>query len=326
MEPLDPLLDGAEPALTAAQPSDTSPEAEAQLLGLYVQEVVRIPLLTAEEEVLCGEAMAEGRAAARRLRTADEAERSVLREAVRRALDARRRMLEGNLRLVISVARRYRDRGLPLLDLIQEGNLGLLRAVEKFDHTRGFKFSTYATWWIRQAVGRAVLNHGRTIRLPVHVIELLTRISRARAGLSATLGRPPTSREVAEYLSEDPERIEAAEMLLRPLASLDQPVGEGEETSTLGELLPDPDAEDPFDAAVEADRTAMLMEALAVLTPRERLVIGLRTGLLGERTHTFAEVGERLGLTRERIRQIESQALAKLRHPRIAARLRGLLE
>lgn len=320
---MDPLANNADAALVSGPAPE---EAEAQLIGLYVQEVVRIPLLTPDEEVSCGRAMAEGRAAVRRLRTAGEEERSALREQVRCALEARRRMVEGNLRLAISVARHYRDRGLPLLDLIQEGNLGLLRAVEKFDHTKGFKFSTYATWWIRQSVGRAVLNHGRTIRLPVHVIELLTRVTRARTSLSAQLGRPPTAQEIAQFIGEEPERVEAAEMLLRPLASLDASMGEGEEASTLGELIADPDAEDPAEVALQADRMNTLLEALSELTPRERMVIGLRTGLLGDRAHTFAEVGERLGLTRERIRQIESQALAKLRHPRVASRLRNLLD
>ncbi|MBI4492799.1 MAG: sigma-70 family RNA polymerase sigma factor [Chloroflexi bacterium] len=324
MESLDQRANtAAEAALLGEQPPE---DADAQLVRLYVQEVVRIPLLTPEEEVACGQAMAEGRTAARRLHGAAEQERAALRQAVRRALEARRRMIEGNLRLVIAVARRYRDRGLPLLDLIQEGNLGLLRAVEKYDHTKGFKFSTYATWWIRQAVGRAVLNYGRTIRLPVHVIELLTRLMRASNALGAQLGRPPTTRELAEHLGEDPERIAAAEALLRPLASLDAPVRDDEEASTLGELIADLNAQDPMEAALEVDRTSTLLEALSVLSARERLVIGLRTGLLGERPHTFAEVGQQLGLTRERIRQIEGEALAKLRHPSVASRLRDLLE
>jgi RNA polymerase primary sigma factor len=305
----------------SGQPQES--ETERLLLRLYLQEIVQIPLLTAQEEIEAGRQIAEGRQAARRATGADESGRPEMSDRVRLALTARRRLVEGNLRLVVSVARRYRGRGLSLLDLIQEGNIGLLRAVEKFDHTRGFRFSTYATWWIRQAVGRAILEQSRTIRLPVYLLELVGRIGRAREELAARLGRDPSDEEVAAEVGEPLERVSAAGQVIRQVLSLEQPIDE--DGVTLGELLPDPSAEDPFEVASQDTDREVLGAALHVLDPRERIVLELRSGMNGTRPHTLAEVAERLGLSRERIRQIEQVALGKLRHPSISRHLRDLL-
>ena len=304
------------------QPTET--EGERLLLRLYLQEIVRIPLLTPQEEIDCGREIAAGKQAARSLASADVATRPELAERVRLALAARRRLVEGNLRLVVSVARRYRGRGMSILDLIQEGNIGLLRAVEKFDHNRGFRFSTYATWWIRQAVGRSILEQSRTIRLPVYLLELVSRIGRTREELASKLGRDPSDLEVAAELGEPLERVTAAGQVVRQVLSLEAPVDE--DGLTLGELLPDPAAEDPLAAATQDTDREMLTAAMEVLDRRERTVLEMRSGMgAAARPHTLAEVAERLGLSRERIRQIEQEALAKLRHPSIARHLKDLL-
>ena len=209
-----------------------------------MQEIVQIPLLTAQEELDCGRSIAEGKQAARKLAGADTAARAELSERVKLALTARRRLVEGNLRLVVSVARRYRNRGLSLLDLIQEGNIGLLRAVEKYDYSRSLRFSTYATWWIRQAVGRAILEQSRTIRVPVYLLELISRIHRTREELASRLGREPTDAEVAAAIDETEERVAAAGQVIRQVLSLETPVGE-DDSATLGDLIADPESEDP---------------------------------------------------------------------------------
>ena len=300
--------------------------SEDQLLRMYFQEIAQIPLLTPEEEVRCAKRIAEGRAAARLLEQGGAEGRPELTARVRDALDARRRLIEGNLRLVVAVARRYRETHLPMLDLIQEGNLGLLHAVEKFDYTRGFRFSTYATWWIRQAIARAVMEQLHLIRVPLHIVELANRVNRARDALAAALGRPPTVHEIADQIGETPGRVQAVTELITHALSLDTPLASDEDGTTLADLVADQNAVDPAEEAIVQWQRGEILAALAVLTPRERLVLELRTGLQGGRPHTLAEVAERLGLSRERIRQVEAAAIQKLRHPRIAARLRQLLD
>ena len=256
-------------------------------LALYLAEISRVPLLTAAQEV----------ALAKRLERGDMA--------------AKRQMVEANLRLVVSIAKRYRGQGLPFLDLIQEGTLGLVRAVEKFDHRRGFKFSTYATWWIRQAVARALADKARAIRMPVHVVEKLNRILRVERDLRAALGRDPGDAEIAKVLGLSVGEVELIRRMAQPPVSLERPVGEGEE-SELGDLLEDESVRRPEDAVEVVLRTETLARALSSLTERERRVLELRFGLNGERPRTLDEVGQAFALTRERIRQIESQSLRKL--------------
>ncbi len=257
---------------------------------MYLKEIGKIPLLTGEEEQTVAKAMAEG----------DEA--------------AHQRMVESNLRLVVSIAKRYVGRGLPLLDLIQEGNLGLIKAVGKFDYTKGYKFSTYATWWIRQAISRAIADHARTIRIPVHMVETINRVSRTSHELVQDLGRDPTSSEIAQKLHMPTEKVEEILRVAQDPISLETPVGE-EDDSHLGDFIQDNDAFEPADAASFAMLREQLADVLKTLTPREEKVLCLRYGLTDGKMHTLEEVGDEFEVTRERIRQIEAKALRKLRHP-----------
>lgn len=257
---------------------------------MYLKEIGKIPLLTGEEEQTVAKAMAEG----------DEA--------------AHQRMVESNLRLVVSIAKRYVGRGLPLLDLIQEGNLGLIKAVGKFDYTKGYKFSTYATWWIRQAISRAIADHARTIRIPVHMVETINRVSRTSHELVQDLGRDPTSTEIAQKLHMPTEKVEEIMRVAQEPISLETPVGE-EDDSHLGDFIQDNDAFEPADAASFAMLREQLADVLKTLTPREEKVLCLRYGLTDGKMHTLEEVGDEFEVTRERIRQIEAKALRKLRHP-----------
>lgn len=257
---------------------------------VYLKEIGRVPLLSSEEEI-------------------DLAIRISENDPV-----AKQRLAEANLRLVVSIAKRYVGRGMQFLDLIQEGNLGLIKAVDKFDYTKGFKFSTYATWWIRQAISRAIADHARTIRIPVHMVETINRVSRANHELLQELGHEPSPEEIAHKLHLPLEKVEEVMRIGQEPISLETPVGE-EDDSHLGDFIQDDEAEEPADAASYAMLREQLAGVLKTLTPREERVLRLRYGLTDGRMHTLEEVGEEFNVTRERIRQIEAKALRKLRHP-----------
>ncbi|WP_106401183.1 sigma-70 family RNA polymerase sigma factor [Actinocorallia populi] len=292
----------------------------------YLNEIGRTPLLTAEQEVELGERIEAGVQARRRLDTEGltAAERDGWERIAADGEHARDHMIRANLRLVVSIAKRYAaGEGLPLLDLVQEGTIGMMRAVEKFDHRRGFKFSTYATWWIKQAIGRALADQSRTIRLPVHLVEVLNRVSRTRRSLLGELGREPTSAELAAHLDLPVEKVEQVLRHDMPLASLHTPLAEGG-GSELGDLVPD-DAPGPADEVAASLLRRYLDTALATLTEREAAVISQRFGLDDDRPKTLDEIGRSYGLTRERIRQIERQGMRKLRHPTRTRALADLL-
>jgi RNA polymerase primary sigma factor len=327
-----PTLEGpmvAEDELVVAPEQPSTPESDqvGDALPLYLQEIGRVALLTGAQEVELAKAMEAGKFAQERLRKAkvspEEVER--LAEDIAGGDLARRRLIEANLRLVVSVARRYMNRGLPLADLIQEGNIGLLRAVEKFDYTRGFKFSTYATWWIRQAVTRAISDHARTIRIPVHMVETINRLSRTMSQLQQQYGREPTVQEISQAMELSADRIrEIASILPQPI-SLDTPVGDDQDT-LLGDFVEDPNAQTLEEAGARAVLREQVAEVLESLSPRERRVLDLRYGLDNGRQHTLDEIGLELGVTRERIRQIEAKALRKLRHPSRSKKLKALAD
>ena len=257
---------------------------------MYLKEIGKIPLLTQEEETELAKRMANG----------DQ--------------EAHNKMIEANLRLVVSIAKRFVGRGMPLLDLIQEGNLGLIKAVGKFDYTKGYKFSTYATWWIRQSITRAIADHARTIRIPVHMVDTINRVSRATHELTQELGHEPSSTEIAQRLNIPVERVEEVMRTGQEPISLETPVGE-EDDSHLGDFIQDEDASEPADAASYALLREQLADVLKTLTPREEKVLCLRYGLTDGKMHTLEDVGAQFDVTRERIRQIEAKALRKLRHP-----------
>lgn len=308
-------------AVAAPGPGDLTLSEES--LPVYLREIGRVPLLSAEDEVRLAREIEAGRLAAERLKNNPDLpaqEAAELRRLERQGEQARRRLIEANLRLVVSVARRYTGRGIPLADLIQEGNLGLLRAVEKFDYRRGFKFSTYATWWIRQSVARALADDARAVRLPVHVLEAMGRLVRTTNRLQQELGRDPTDEEIAAAMELPVERVRELEGFLPPPVSLESPVGEDRE-AVLGDFIED-DGVDLDEAAARGSLSDQIEQALGSLTPRERRVLRLRYGLEGGREYTFSEIGETLGVTRERARQLEAKALRKLRHPSRSKRLR----
>jgi len=312
-----------------APPRPPRPEEAAGLgdldaLGTYLREIGRYPLLNAAQEVELAKRIEGGVKAAKRLAKNGSIAATKKRELQRTVRDgemAKHDMVQANLRLVVSIARRYRATGIPLLDLVQEGNIGLMRAVDKFDWRKGFKFSTYATWWIRQAIQRGIADRGRAIRLPVHVHELLVRVRRARAELEAQYGREATDEEVARAARLPVARVRELRGLAANLLSLETPVGEAGE-ATLGEFVPDEAAAGQFDEVLSGIGREELEKVLSTLTEREQKILALRFGLTGEEPLTLEEVGRRFGLTRERIRQLEAKALAKLRHPSRSAALR----
>ncbi len=288
-EPVETPDDAADNALKLDDP-----------VRMYLKEIGKIPLLSAEEELEIAGRMAAG----------DE--------------KAKQKMTEANLRLVVSIAKRYVGRGMQLLDLIQEGNLGLLKAVDKFDYTKGYKFSTYATWWIRQSITRAIADQARTIRIPVHMVETINRVIRVSHSMVQSLGREPTSQEIATEMKIDVSRVEEILKIAQEPVSLETPIGE-EEDSHLGDFIQDEEASQPAEAASYTLLREQLEEVLSTLTPREEQVLRMRFGLIDGKSHTLEEVGKEFDVTRERIRQIESKALRKLRHPSRSKKLRDFL-
>jgi RNA polymerase primary sigma factor len=311
------LLDqaGLEPAAEADLDDQTSVMGDS--VHTYLKSIGRTSLLTAEQEVNLAKRIEAGLYAEHKLETETGLSRAFRRDLEDVTEDGRRakaHMLEANLRLVVSVAKKYSDRGLSLLDVVQEGNLGLIRAVEKFDYTKGYKFSTYAMWWIRQAIQRGFADSARTIRLPVHVLEMLSKLSRVERDMHQRLGREPTPEELAVELDRTPDQIEELLRTSRQPISLDSTIGEDGETS-IGDLIEDvdaPEASELVDRQLLADQ---LRHALDALTPREATIMAMRFGLYDGNPHTLDEIGRALGLTRERIRQLEKQSLSKLRHP-----------
>jgi RNA polymerase primary sigma factor len=306
------MLDDARPA-SGDNAIEQEVSARDELLRLYMTEAAATPLLTAEEEVALARQIAAGVRAAEQLASGQGSpeERARWEAEVAAGQAARKRLIEANLRLVVSVARRYLGRGLPLADLIQEGNLGLFRAVDKFDPERGFRFSTYAYWWIRQAISRAVADQARTVRLPVHLIELLGKLGKAANAVEQRLGREARPAEIAAELGVSVDQVELAQMAAREPLSLDLDLGE--DGDTLGELVADEDAPPTEEAAELADLRAAVAAALDTLEPAQSAVLRLRFGLDGGRPHTLREVGQRLGISGERARQLEAAGLHRLR-------------
>ena len=296
------------------------------ITSLYFHEMGQVPLLTMEEEVKLARQWQRGRQAEQRLSRNghDAKERARLRRKIKAGYAAREHLIMANTRLVISVAKKYQGQGVPFHDLIQEGNLGLMRAVDKFDPGLGYKFSTYATWWIRQAVTRALADQGRTIRLPVHMGESIRKLSRTAYLMEQDRGRPPSPEEIADEMGLKPHRVRWMLKVARHPLSLQKPVGE-EKDSELGSFIEDDEAPSPPEAAEQAMLRTTLEELLTTLRPREARILRLRFGLQDGYHYTLEEVGRKFGLTRERIRQIEKQALQRLRHPRRSRRLKGYL-
>jgi RNA polymerase primary sigma factor len=295
---------------------------------MYLNEIGRYRLLTAQEEVELSMAFEAGLKAAVQLEKEgdlSEEDRAILVATGVKGEAAQTRLVESNLRLVVSIARRYVGRGMALLDLIQEGNLGLMRAVERFDYRRGFRFSTYATWWIRQSITRAIADQGRNIRMPIHIVDTINKLTRAQRELAQSYGREPTPEELSRELDLPVDRLIELTRIAQDTISLETPVGE-EEESTLADFVEDLDAEVPADAATFRLLQENLAVALEGLNPREREVLIMRFGLADGRMRTLEEVGEHFKVTRERIRQLETKALAKLRHPEKAKNLQGFLE
>jgi RNA polymerase primary sigma factor len=299
---------------------------------MYLKEIGKVPLLTAEQEVILAKAIEEGEAATAELDKMVSGAKKLptirlreLQRVERQGQLGKKKLIEANLRLVVSIAKRYVGRGMLFLDLIQEGNLGLIRAVEKFDYTKGYKFSTYATWWIRQAITRAIADQARTIRIPVHMVETINKLIRIQRQLLQDLGREPTPEEIGREMEFSPEKVREILKVSQEPVSLETPIGE-EEDSHLGDFIEDSDAVVPVDAASFILLQEQLDSVLHTLSEREKKVIQLRFGLTDGHPRTLEEVGREFGVSRERIRQIESKTLSKLRHPSRSQKLRDYLE
>ncbi|MCD8354894.1 MAG: RNA polymerase sigma factor RpoD [Clostridiales bacterium] len=298
---------------------------------MYLKEIGKVPLLTPEQETELAKGMSAGFEAQAIL---DEAKKNgeelapdvveELEKTIKKGEQCKQSLSEANLRLVVSIAKRYVGRGMLFLDLIQEGNLGLLKAVEKFDYTKGYKFSTYATWWIRQAITRAIADQARTIRIPVHMVETINKVIRVSRQLLQELGHDPTPEEIAEEMNMPVDKVREILKIAQEPVSLETPIGE-EEDSHLGDFIPDEDASEPSEAASYTLLKEQLVEVLSTLTPREEMVLKLRFGIEDGRTRTLEEVGKQFHVTRERIRQIEAKALRKLRHPSRSKKLKDFL-
>ncbi len=298
---------------------------------MYLKEIGKVDLLTPEREIELAQAMAAGAAAQEQLAELEKSGETIsaddmkeLKKAVKGGERAKQQLAEANLRLVVSIAKRYVGRGMLFLDLIQEGNLGLIKAVEKFDYVKGFKFSTYATWWIRQAITRAIADQARTIRIPVHMVETINKVIRVNRQLLQELGHDPSPEETAEEMGMPVEKVREILKIAQEPVSLETPIGE-EEDSHLGDFIPDEDASEPSEAASFTLLKEQLVDVLSTLTPREEKVLRLRFGIEDGRTRTLEEVGKEFNVTRERIRQIEAKALRKLRHPSRSKKLKDFL-
>ena len=299
---------------------------------MYLKDIGKIPLLSIDEETELAKLVVDGREAKRKVdeiesddqNTVSVEEFEALLELVDQAHDAKDKLVNANLRLVVSIAKRYLGRGLQFLDLIQEGNMGLIKAVDKFDHQKGFKFSTYATWWIRQAITRAVADQARTIRIPVHMVETINKLVRIQRQLVQELSREPSPQEVAERMDISVEKVQQIQKIAQEPISLESPVGE-EEDSNLGDFISDPHALDPYEYTAKMKLREELDEVLGTLTEREERVLRLRFGLIDGRQRTLEEVGKEFNVTRERIRQIEAKALRKLKHPSRSRKLKDFM-
>ena len=298
---------------------------------MYLKEIGKVNLLSSDEEIELAQAMDAGNAAKEQLAELQAAGEEIpaevqaeLDKAIKKGERAKQRLAEANLRLVVSIAKRYVGRGMQFLDLIQEGNLGLIKAVEKFDYTKGYKFSTYATWWIRQAITRAIADQARTIRIPVHMVETINKVIRVSRQLLQELGHDPSAEEIAAEMNMPVDKVRDILKIAQEPVSLETPIGE-EEDSHLGDFIPDEDASEPSEAASFSLLKEQLMSVLDTLTPREKKVLELRFGIIDGRTRTLEEVGKEFNVTRERIRQIEAKALRKLRHPSRSKKLRDFL-
>jgi RNA polymerase primary sigma factor len=319
-----------EPVKEAPAKKTTSSKATASdPVRMYLKEIGRVPLLTAEEEVYLAKKIEAGKEAEKRLKFLKDKlsseERRKLERQRQEGLRAKQKLIESNLRLVVSIAKKYVGRGLLFLDLIQEGNLGLIRAVEKFDYHKGYKFSTYATWWIRQAITRAIADQARTIRVPVHMVETINKLLRTQRQLLQELGREPTPEEVAEKMGITSEKVREILKIAQEPVSLETPIGE-EEDSELGDFIEDKGAEAPLERAASSLLKEDLRKVLEGLSERERKVIEYRFGLSDGNPRTLEEVGKVFGVTRERIRQIESKTLKKLQHPHRSQKLKDYIE